>query len=275
MSALFGRQWSLSVGSLDLSDLDLSFKVARTTRREPNSAEIQVFNLSRQTRARVEQGGLIRLYAGYEDPAQIFQGDSRYVYTTRDGTEQITTLIARDGGHGYVDSPISRAYAPGTPVETVIRDALDVMGIGRGNLADFVYGLDGGQDLADGYVAHGPANRVLNDLIRASGCRWSVQHGALQVQRRGQALQTRVVVLSPDSGLLGSPTWDERGLRSGGRRGVLTCVTLIQPGIEPGRMVRIDTVDVTGDFEVRGIEYVGDTRADDWTASLTLRRPRA
>lgn len=273
MSRLFGRQWRLTVGTLDLTDLDLSFKVTRSVRREPNRAEIQIYNLSETTRSQVENGGEISLFAGYEDPPQLFRGDSRYVWTVWDGFDAITTVTARDGGRAYADVQIARSYNPGTLVATVVRDIVDAMGIGRGNLEDFSLTLRDQSTLADGYVAHGRASRVLNDLIRSSGHRWSVQNGSLQIQRQGQALQTRSVVLSADSGLIGVPTWDERGNRTRGRRGLLSAVSLIQPGIEPGRQVRVEAGDIEGDFEVRAIEYVGSTFGQEWDAKLTLRRP--
>ena len=274
---LFGRQWRVTVGTLDVSDLDLDFKVTRSVRREPNRAEISIYNLSESSRSIVEEGGEVSLFAGYEDPPQIFRGDQRWAWTetTADGKDRITHVVARDGGRAYADVEIARAYNPGTPVYDVVRDVVDAMGVGHGNLSDFaaVLSLRGAATLASGYVAHGRASRVLNDLIRASGCRWSVQNGSLQIQRQGEPIQTRSTVLSPDSGLLGSPTWDERGQRTGGRRGLLTATCLIQPGIEPGRQVRIESAGVTGDFEVRAIEYAGKTYGEEWDAKLVLRRP--
>lgn len=274
MTRLFGRQWFLSVGSLDLSELDLAFKVERSIRREPNKAEIRVWNLAPQTRATVEAGGIVILRAGYEDPPRIFRGDTRAVWTVRDGPDYITTIQGRDGGRAYAETRIARAYAPGTPVTRIVRDVVSDMGIGEGNLGEFASSFrmrNGADSFGDGYVAQGPARRVLNDLCRAAGLRWSVQNGALQLMQQGVPLQSRSTVLAADSGLIESPTWDERGQRSRGRRGLVTCKTLLQAGIDPGRKVYLESDLVTGDFEVRAQVIVGDTRANDWTSTLTLR----
>lgn len=276
MTALFGRSWSLSVGNLDLSDLDLTFKVERSISREPNTAEIQIYNLSHESRATVEAGGIVRLSAGYGDnPPLLFRGDSRIVWTARDATvDTVTTVQARDGGRAYSEAQVSRAYGPGTPCTQPLRDVIRVMDIGEGNLGDFTTAFqlrNGADTFADGFVAHGPCRRVLNDILRAAGLRWSVQNGALQVMRAGVALQYQSVVLASDSGLIESPTWDERGNRTQGRSGVVTAKTLIQPGIEPGRKIRIESETITGDFEVRKISYSGDTRGDDWIATLECR----
>lgn len=275
MSRLFDRQWRLRVGSLDLSDLDLSFKIERSTHRLPNAAEIKVWNLSRETRARIESGQQVVLHAGFEDPPVIFAGDIRYVWSSRDNVDTITTITARDGGRAYSDAIASLTFASGTSIVTVLRECISAMDIGAGNLEDFSYSLRSGiGQFADGFAAHGPAHRTLNDILRGCGFRWSVQHGALQIQRHGRALQTRAVLLSPDSGLIGSPSWDERGHRTGGRRGLLTARGLIRNGMEPGRLLRVESESVTGDYEIRKATYTGDTRTDDWFCDLELRAPR-
>jgi hypothetical protein len=242
VSTLFGRVWSVSVGSLDVSDLDLSFKVERATSRSPGTAEIKISNLSDTNRARVESGDIVRLWAGLGCP----QGEAPLIF------------------HGD------------TPAVQVLRDAVQTLGIGRGNLADFesAYRLrNGSTALAAGYVAHGNARDVLNRFLRAAGLRWSIQGGALQVMTQGRALQSRAVVLAPDSGLVAA-AWDETGQRTQGRRGVLSVKALIQPGIEPGRLVRVESEAATGTFEVRKAVWAGDTRTADWHVTCDLR-PRA
>jgi hypothetical protein len=272
--ALFDRQWSLQVDTLDLSDLDLAFKVERSVWRTPNLAEIRVWNLSETTRAEIQRRETVVLRAGYEDPPTLFRGDIRRVWTETDGIDLVTVLQARDGGRAYSEARIARSYNPGTPVVTVLRDVIADMEIGQGNLAEYAaaYALRNGADtFGDGYVAAGPARRVLDALTRAAGLRWSVQNGALQLLRQGTPLQSRAVLLTSDTGLLDSPTWDERGIRTEGRRGLLTARALIQPGIEPGRKVRVESRLVEGDFEVRKIQYQGETRGDAWDAVLELR----
>ena len=266
---LFGQQWRLQIGALDVSDHDIAFSVSRSTRAAPNVAEIRVWNLSPSDRATVEAGGTAILRAGFEDPPVIFQGDSRLVWTERDAVDAITVIQARDGGRAYADARIARAYRPGTPVLTVLRDAVEALDIGEGNLSEYSSALSlrgGATSFADGYAADGPARRVVDALTRAAGLRWSVQGGALQLMDRGRPLQSRAVLLSSDTGMVDHPTWTDQR-----RRRLLTIKSLIQPGLDPGRRVAVVAPDVEGDFEVRAIEYVGDTRGDDWYATIQGR----
>lgn len=290
---LFGRKWSLSIGSLDLTDLDIAFKTERHIHRSPNTAEIRIWNLAPETRAQIEGGarpftplgaarvevpdGIVRLALGYgeDDPAQVFRGDVRVAWTEwTTNVDAVTTIQARDGGRAHSESRISRAYPAGTSIATVVRDTVRSMDIGEGNLAEFAaaYSLrTGASTFPDGYAAHGRSHRILTDLLRGGGLRWSVQAGALQIQRQGEPLQTRAVLLNSSTGLVDSPAWDERGRRSSGRRGLLTARALIMPGLDPGRRVRVEADAAEGDFEIRSVSLLGDTRGNDWYADLELR----
>ena len=272
MARLFDRRWYLSIGTLDVSDLDLGFTVERSTRREPNTAEIRIWNLSRDSRALVEDtpNARVVLRAGYAEdgdpPPVLFVGDKRRAWTERDGPDFVTIVQSRDGGRAYNQARISRSYAPGTPVRSVLVDVVEAMGIGRGNLDEFssAYALRNGADsFPDGFVASGPVRNVLDDLVRGAGLRWSVQNGALQLQRRGTPLQTRAVLLSHETGLVESPTRDEHG--------TVTALCLIQPGLDPGRRVVLESDVISGGFEIRKVSYTGETRGNDWHATLELK----
>lgn len=292
MADLWGRSWALSIGSLDLTECDFKFKTERHTHRSPNTAEIQIFNVSPDTRAAIEGAarpfsrpgtprseipdGVVRLAAGYgDDPAQVFRGDVRVAWTEwPTNVDSVVCVSARDGGHAYTEARVSRAYAAGTPIVSVVRDVIRAMEIGEGNLSEFstAFALRSGRTtLAGPFVAHGRAHVILSALVRAGGLRWSVQSGALQLQRQGEALASRSVVLDASTGLVGAPTWDERGRRTRGRRGRATVQCLIQPGLDPGRRVRVDSDTVSGDFEIRKVTLTGDTRATEWFADLELR----
>lgn len=272
MTSLYRRNWSVTVGSVDVSQMDLSFQAMRSTKREPNTAEVKIYNLSRSTRSAIESLDSPRLVlrAGYEgdgdDAPVLFVGDTRRVFTEADGVDVITTLQARDGGRLYQAARINKAYGPGTPVVNVVRDVVDAMGIGKGNLEEFSarYVLRNGTDtFPDGYVASGPVRVVLNNLVRGAGLRWSIQNNSLQLMFRRTPLQTRATLISSDTGMVGSPTKGEKR--------TVSVTTLLLPGLDPGRRVSLQSRIVEGEFEVKRVEYIGDTRGNDWYANLQLR----
>jgi len=264
---LFGRRWLVSIGDVDVSAFDLSFDVVKSTAREPNTAEVRIHNLSSGTRVRLESTQARRLVvrAGYEadgdPPPLLFLGDSRRIYTEREGADLVTTVQASDGGRELLAARISRSYGPGTPKISALRDAVDALGIGRGNLADYASEL-GSETFADGFVADGPARSVLHTLVRSARMRWSVQNGALQLLRAGEPLQVQAPRLSAATGLVGSPTRDEAGK--------VSAVCLLQPGLEPGRRVVLAAEQIEGGYEIRRVVYAGASSAQPWYATMEL-----
>jgi len=266
---LFSRQYALILGDRDLSDLDLSFKVERKTRGAAGVAEIRLSNPSPETIAAASRGAQIRLSAGYPEAVPlIFSGTVRSSMTERTGPDRVLVVQGRDGAGAFAEAALlSRAYPEGTSIATVARDAIRALGIGIGNFGDLEGAVrlrTGATTFAAGYTAHGPATRILTDILSGAGMRWSVQHGSILVLQRGAPLSGAVEALSADSGLLDYPTWDER-------RRVLTAKALIRPGLEPGRRVVIDSEAAQGGFEVRGATWTGDTQGGDWFVSMTLR----
>lgn len=269
--ALWLRRYRLVAHTLDVSALDVAFNVARSTTREPNTAEIQVWNLSPSNRSALESAERpsVLLRAGYEadgdPPPLIFRGSARRVYSERDGLDTVTTLECSDSGREIGRARISRSYAPGTPATRVLRDAVAAAEIGEGNLGEYEASYrarNGSTIFADGYAADGPVRRVIQTLARAAGLRWSVQNGALQLQRAGAPLQTEAPRLSAASGLVGTPTRDARGK--------VTATALLQPGLEPGRRIVLDSAEIQGSYEIRQVVLKGQSFGAEWHATLEL-----
>lgn len=273
MTQLYGRKWQVKIGNVDVSELDLYFDIVKKTGREPNTAEVRIWNLSADNRSAIEGEDSPRLEvrAGYEEPVPlIFLGNARRQYSEREGTDITTIIQASDGGSEIQKARIARSYEPGSPVTSAVRDAVSALGIGEGNLADFedAYKARNGTDsFPDGFTASGQASRVLNGLVRSAGLRWSVQDGVLQLQRPREPLQTQAVRLSPSTGLVGTPT---RGAPQRNKRPTVTAQALIQPEFYPGRRVVLES-SIEGTYEITQVKYTGNTRAVDWYATLELR----
>ena len=109
MTQLWGRIWELQVGELrlegvaprtrgvDLFTLAIEFSVKKSLRREPNEAEITIWNLSPENRAAIaamESSASTILKVGYQDTGleQIFSGDLRSSPSERDGAQVKITV---------------------------------------------------------------------------------------------------------------------------------------------------------------------------------------
>jgi hypothetical protein len=263
---LFDRAWRVSVGTLEVSALDLSFEVARTLTSKPNTLELTIYNLSERQRTEIAaaRGALVRLEAGYADGTTLlFVGTLREARSERVDTDWVTKVSGRDGGDRIQRARVLRSFAPDTTVEAVARALADSLGIGAGNAAEALRGaaLDRvGRAFPEGTVLSGASAQQLTTLLRAAGFEWSVQDGVLQVLARGRALARSAVLLTPDTGLLDSPTVSKSGK--------VTARALLIPDLVPGRQVEIRSASVRGVYRIASAGYAGDTRGEDWHADL-------
>lgn len=275
---LFHRRVVVRVGALDLRDLDVAFEIERTLKPEPNTCSLKLYNLNGDHRSQVESLATVPVIveAGYRDAGTtvLFHGDLRNVQTTREGPDLITSLESGDGEQGRRQSRVNRSFSSNTSVEAVLRELARAMQVGIGNAIEAIraVALETGPALfRERVVLSGGVAAELEQLLRSCGLEYSIQGGALQVLRRGQPLVGAAVLLSPSTGLIDSPVkeLDDR------RRPIVTARCLIVPDLYPGRLVRIESERINGQFRVEAASYKGDTAGPDWSIDLTLRGAEA
>lgn len=276
---LFLRTWAVTVGTLRVTPpMRVAFDLERTLRPQPNKGTVRIHNLTRAHQAEIEQAeeAQVIVEAGYErlrGLETIFRGEifrarganPPSLSTSLSMVDAVTSIEARDGGRAYQRARVSQGFEPGVSLATVIRALTDAMGIGEGNARDAVALAEleaGGATFPEGTVVTGQASRELTRLLGSMGLTWSVQHGALQVIRRGEVLQTDAVLISPSTGLVGFPEV--------GARGRVTVQAKLIPDLWPGRRIDLESRRVTGSYRARSVRYAGDSHANEWGARLEL-----
>jgi hypothetical protein len=161
-------------------------------------------------------------------------------------------------------------------VAEVIRYVAENLGVGMGNVEKALGGrLEGNlRVFTGGTVVSGQAAEELQRLFDSVDLEHSIQGGNLQVLPRGGALEGTAVELSPQTGLVGSPSLNTPAGFGGSVFSApreLTCSSKLNPDLFPGRKVQIRSEFIAGLFRVFRCEYVGDTRGGDWHANLTCR----
>lgn len=272
---LFGRAWRVQVGTLLLSDLDITFKAKRTHAARPGTVELEIYNPTEAHRRELTSATagqtFVEVQAGYvEGISTIFRGDVRKAVAKRDGADWVVTVTGGDGEHAIRSARLSRSFAAGSSVETVVRAIADAMGVGVGNAATALRGArlsSAGEAHAEGTVVQGLAAGELTRLCNGAGLTWSVQEGVLQLLPLGGAIQRTALRLAADTGLLGSP--------EEGRHGHAKARALLIPDLVPGRLVQLDSAALRGLYRIETAEYAGDTRGDDWHVDMELQaRPQ-
>lgn len=270
MTELFGRKVSVTVGTTRFSDLDAAFHVHKSTKPEPNTCELTIWNLNEDHQSELEaiapkgsapatQGIPCEIDAGYEGGTSLlWRGDLRTVETSDEGPDQVTYLTSGDGEKAWKHARNHVSYGPKTPLDTTLRAIARALEVGEGNLSKVVARLKvGGSAIwPTGKVLTGSASRQLVSIARSADLEVSIQDGALQFVDRGQALQGQAIRLNADTGLIGSPTVDNEG--------IVTFRTLLIPDMRCAGAVVLEAKRVKGNYRVIEIDTTGDTNGGDW-----------
>ena len=270
---LFGRKVTVQVDDLIVSDLHVQFKVVKTVRMEPTTLDLAIFNLSPHTRAGMAaKYSKVILNAGYAGQlGQVFSGKSRTTDHEKVAPDVVTRIQGGDGEQQYQFGRVNLSFSPGAQYSDVVAACAKGMGIGLGNLQSalvppFRKGLT---QLTGGYSAHGSASRELDRLLKSLGFEWNIQDGQLQILPMDQASTESIYLLTPDTGLLGSPQHGAPD-RMGFTSMTLIAKSLLLPAIRPGRRVQIKTQSINGVYRVQKVTYSGDTAGDEWFNEMEL-----
>lgn len=290
MPKLFGRKARIVVGTsategIDVSQHRCSFEVTKTLKPLPNSCTLKIYNLSQDQRGQIAKlapptasgnansalaGVPVLIEAGYvtTDLAQIFLGDLRVAYSAKEGANDwVTTIESGTNEKAIKTARVNVTIGPKAGADTALRAIVKALGVGDGNVAGTVAKLKSAgvaRMLTNGLVLSGQASFHMTNFCKSAGLEWSIQDGALQILDKDKALSTFAVLLSPDTGLLESPSVDHMGLMS--------AKCLLNPNIRPGTLVTIDSQQVKGTYRVVKCKYEGDTYDDPWWIMLEGKR---
>jgi hypothetical protein len=105
---------------------------------------------------------------------------------------------------------------------------------------------------------------VLTRLTRSLGLEWTIQNGAIQFLSLNAPLVGQAVLLSSETGMVGSPSVDNKG--------VLSVQTLLIPDIFPGRQIVVEGKRLSGSYRCEVCRYTGDTASNDWYIDIEAKK---
>lgn len=306
MSLQYNRVYSLKIGDSNtkqgveiLPPLRIQFTVSKKADADAGvpSAKIKVYNLAPETRAVIENTRYAKviLSVGYSDadgPVEIFSGNITYAKTVKDGVDSITEIEAS----GYFIELHTLVTPITLPANTKIHTILQkiVSGMTNISLVDTsasVFGdvYDGNKfakaknpekaltkAMKNGFAYRGIPLQLFNAIARDHRMYWFIDKSRVTFLDYG-AVQTSpkqsVTKLGYDSGLL----FSSKSVKNlGGRQGMtvsyngIAIRTLMQPHLGPGDLISVDA-DVSGIkdiYQIRDIEYKGDSRGADWHTEI-------
>lgn len=286
---LFDRRVRVVLHTLEVTDLRIAFHASRSLLKDPNTCEVRIWNLNSDHQRQLQEQKSIplRLEAGYAVPPSqlgaaagaaldaigfggsdadtqlpvLFDGELRRAFTSREGGDLVTTISSGDGEKAGQGKRLRVSYRPGLRWRKLLLDLAKDAGVGVGNALSAIGGLLP-LEITTGMAMSGSSLDNLDTLFQSQGFEMSVQNGELQILGGGKALSGTVVELSEASGLVDAP--------EPGSDGKIKVRALLQPGLEPGRRVKLKSERVNGSFRVERWDAIGDTHAQDWYAELEL-----
>lgn len=272
----FNRTASVSVGpagqqGIELSRNRIAFRVYKDVTGDSNEASVEVYNLSKDSEARFQETeNTVVLRAGYGNETSIIAvGDISATQVRNQYPDIVTEVSIGDGLRALRDTRVSLSYRGGVSARSIIADIRSALEVdNRPTDAD----LSG--TYRQGYSFTGRAREALDDVTARFGLSWSIQNGGLQIATRGEPVKGTAPLISPGTGMLGSPQRkDSLGsdLSAAKKRPGLIVRSLLLPRIEPESRVIIESRDVDRtEYRVLTVEHNGDTRGSDWTTQLEV-----
>lgn len=275
MSRLFNRTVRVEIeadGSLfEVADVRCQFQCRKTRSDSPNELTVRLFNLNEQTRRNaVKVGATVRLYAGYgEESVLLAQSQVTRSMIERTPPDIVIVLECLDGIDELRKTRVSVSFDR----NATVRQAVDAVAARLGRPVRPI-DVNLSVPLRGGYTHVGGIARALDDLTARVGATWSIQNGDLLILGPNGRVPGEVTLLTPDTGLLYSPEPvedDTSTERQGGEtRHGWRLTALLQPQIQPGDQVRVESADVNGVFVVDEIDHNGDTRGLNYTSTMVV-----
>lgn len=274
---LYSRILSLSVGepggeAAVLDSVRVRFNVIRTEKDEPNDIQLTVFNLSRSTRSKFETtDNRIILQVGYAATGLklIAVGDIVQGSTAFEHPDVLTTIEAKDGGRALRDARASLSFEQSVPASRMVDELVKLLDVDNVEI-----GIDLSGTFKNGWSFFGSARDGLNKLAGRFGFDWSIQNNTLQITERRTPSSREAVVLTPNTGLIGSPTRIDKtadNLTDAKEQPGLRVQCLLNPALIPSDPVVIESSEYPrGVYRITRVEHNGDTHGDEWTSEIEV-----
>ncbi|RQZ27472.1 hypothetical protein DIE16_31355 [Burkholderia sp. Bp9090] len=270
---------------LDLSQLHITFSVKGATTQTMKQASVRIYNAAPTTLLRIQQEFTrISLSAGYESDGtegimQIFAGSiSKIRQGRQNATDTFIDMDCFDSDQAYNWSVTNATLAAGWSPDDMHRTLSQSVGL---------YGVNAGLKptlpqvkLPRGRVLYGMTRDHLRGLANFVGCDWNLQDGQLNLVPWNGYLPGEALVLSPSTGLIGTPDLTIEGI-------IVRC--LLNPRIKSGMRIQIDnsyitdtvvktpvtqqdiampSLDPRGIYKVLYVVHNGDTRGQSWQTEM-------
>lgn len=259
--------------------LGLRFNIKKflDNKKSDNSAEIVIINLAEESIDFIKKEDIkIILKVGYNgDNKVIFTGDVSEIETRQRGQnlDRETKIRCIPDSNVHYSPSVSKTF----PANTSVRDILHYLtrqGTTISRASFNSTNID--KTFPFGYTISGTPKQILDDVSRDFNFNYRIDNKRLYVsdpnEYETKSSKDRAYLISDTTGLVGTPSYaspDGKKIKDAAtKKDGVKFSALLNPLIQPGQAVKLESSVVNGVFRVNGIEMSGDWRsADDWTVT--------
>lgn len=283
---LYGRRYRVIVDvgggkAFDVSELRCTFEISKSISALGEQSTVSIYNLSPDDENKlIKAGQRIILEAGYngDQYGKIFEGNIiQPIRSKENGTDYKLTLVSMDSDRFVAYGLIGVSL---TAQETA-RNAIKACISRAGELTGNNFGMQEGTitepniNYPRGKVMFGAPTQYLNQIAKSMNASYYNEDGTVNIISPKELADNQIFDLSPDTGLIGTPTQNENGI---------TCSCLLNPRMRINSLFRIDNsrvsnmkysmgqairpLDSSGIYRVIKITHLGDSRGDTWETKV-------
>ncbi len=245
--------------------LEIEFDIPFSNNKEPDIAEIAIYNLSDSSIEQIKKDGYITVNAGYKqlgNIANIFTGKIEEAATEWLYVDKVTKIKATDGGDAWRKVKVNKTYQRNTKASDIMRDLAKAMGYEITKIEpkeDITYKL--------GKTITSYASTSLYQLAKDTKSKLFINKNRITIADEDKGNSTGVL-LNENSGLIGTPTMvkDETGDKNGSRdyeankkendkeRKAWRVTSLLNPMFETDTIIKVESRTINGEYRiVRGV----------------------
>lgn len=249
-----------------IEGLRVSFDIEKTNGKTANNAKVLIYNLNEDHKSilKTKESLSLTLEVGYGgDVDLLFIGDIVRSTTQRKGADFVSTIEVGDSEESLRKATLDKSYIAGIDMKTVIDDAFKSMKETGQIIVGSIDAIK--EDIAqNGITVSGLASTIVDQLAKKQNVDFSVQDNKTQLLGKNEDTGEEAIVLTPSTGLIGSPRIGLIGKESSKQDGIEFKALIQTTRFKPGRLVKITSREVDGFFKILKSKFTGDTHASAW-----------
>ncbi len=254
--------------------LHISFSIEKCDVESPNTAKVQVWNLSKANLKVLDRKNcILELKAGYDgNNALVLVGSITSVTTTPDNADQLTEIEVMDGQVALRDTKISLSINGKVSCKDLYKKIAKKMGLPIKFASDLTF-----KKMPNGFSFSGKAKKALKKVAKYCKHSWSIQNEVIQIKRPGRSMRSTGFLLSSDTGLISIPkkitiaaSSDSDDTKTGWE-----VQYLLNGAIGVNDVIKMKSGVANGYFLVHKVTMDGDNLEGDWVCTAQLLKIKA